>query len=321
MLRSALLFLSLLVATSHALASAPATFDQAKRLLRTQVYHDQNMGGQQGTVYCGCDWQWAGASGGRIDHGSCGYEVRRNSVRGDRIEWEHIEPASNFGRARQCWQNGGRTNCKQTDPVFNAMEADMHNLTPSVGEVNMDRTNFRYGMLPQGVKQHGQCDVKVDTRDRVFEPRDEVKGFVARVSFYMHDRYDLQMSRQQQQLMMAWDRQHPPTAWEIERDQRIARIMGHSNPFVTGNRQWTLGHKNSREGVVSALPANHPVMQAQQPQSVDTGQVIHGNRNSRIYHLPSGCPSYNAMAPHNIVQFKTEAEAKEAGFKKAGNCR
>ena len=48
---------------------------------------------------------------------------------------------------------------------------------------------------------------------------------------------DLSMSRQQQQLLMAWDRQYPVTAWEKERDNRIAAVMGHHNPFVTGERQ------------------------------------------------------------------------------------
>lgn len=70
----------------------------------------------------------------------------------------------------------------------------MHNLAPSVGEVNADRSNYRYGMLPQVPKQYGACETKVDFKGRVAEPRDAVKGMVARVQFYMHDRYDLTMS-------------------------------------------------------------------------------------------------------------------------------
>jgi len=49
-----------------------------------------------------------------------------------------------------------------------------------------------------------------------------------------------------------------------------------------------------------------------------SGNII-GNRNSRIYHLP-GCRSYNAVAEHNRVYFKTETEAVAAGFRKARNC-
>ena len=42
------------------------------------------------------------------------------------------------------WKDGGRKACSK-DPIFNKMEADMHNLVPAIGELNADRSNFRYG--------------------------------------------------------------------------------------------------------------------------------------------------------------------------------
>jgi hypothetical protein len=47
---------------------------------------------------------------------------------------------------------------------------------------------------------------------------------------------------------------------------------------------------------------------------------IHGNTNTRVYHLP-GCPGYNAMRQTNLVTFATEAAAQQAGYRRAGNCR
>ncbi|WP_281169741.1 endonuclease [Thiomicrospira pelophila] len=38
---------------------------------------------------------------------------------------------------------------------------------------------------------NGSCNFKVNFKQRVVEPRDEVKGIIARIYFYMHDRYDL----------------------------------------------------------------------------------------------------------------------------------
>jgi deoxyribonuclease-1 len=49
--------------------------------------------------------------------------------------------------------------------------------------------------------------------------------------------------------------------------------------------------------------------------------VIIGNRNSRVYHLPDGCPSYDRVAERNQVHFESEEQAQRAGFSKAGNCR
>jgi len=306
-------------------SSSVESFEQAKVALREQVYFDRNQA-EQGTFYCGCRWQWTGRSGGRVDLASCGYKVRSQQARAERIEWEHVVPAWVFGHQRQCWQNGGRKNCKDSDATFRTMEGDMHNLTPSIGEVNGDRSNYSYGMLPAMPPQYGACPTKVDFKSRVAEPRDAVKGQAARIYFYMHDRYDLRMSRQQQQLFMAWSRQFPVTDWERERDRRIAKIQGNSNPFVTGKREWVLD-KNGAEVAetppvsddeddeVSPSPALAPT------NAAPVAAPVLGNRSSRIYHLPEGCPSYERVPSDSKVEFRTAAEAEAAGFKKAGNCR
>ena len=320
--------------TLPAFAAAPTTFSQAKVALKKHIYFDQNNNGALGTIYCGCDWQWVGQSGGQIEAKRCGYTVRAIPNRGQRTEVEHIFAASHFGQQRQCWQSGGRKNCNKTDPVFNLMEADLHNLTVSIGELNADRSNYRFGTLPNAAKQHGQCQSKVDFKQRVFEPRDEAKGKIARINFYMADRYDLRLSEQQQKLFMAWSQHYPVTPWELERDQRIARIMGHHNKFVTGEKTWRLGYRNSRSGVVGrseqrAVSKRVLIQQAQQPahqNKTPTSTInishapIRGNRNSKIFH-PKDCSTYNSIHLRNIVDFNNESEAVQAGYRKAKNCR
>ncbi|MFV0283756.1 MAG: endonuclease [Castellaniella sp.] len=295
----------------------------AKVEARQQVYADRNHT-TEGTLYCGCTWQWTGKSGGRVDLASCGYTPRKNANRAARIEWEHIVPAWTFGHQRQCWQNGGRKNCVANDPVFGVMESDLHNLAPSVGEVNGDRSNFNYGMVQKNQPlQYGQCPTRTDFKARTTEPRDEAKGLVARVTFYMADRYGLTLSKGQQQILMAWDHQHPVSAWEIERDRRITKVMGHQNPYVTGEKKWKLGQKPSRDGL-RGIPASAPILAKAttgiNPAESAAVQII-GNRNSHVYHLPHGCPSYGRVAKHNRVLFSTEADALAAGYRKAGNCR
>lgn len=318
--------------TSLAFGSPPVNFGQAKIVLKERIYFDQNTNGALGTIYCGCDWSWVGRSGGRIKPEACGYQVRAIPNRGARTEVEHMTPISWAGQQRQCWQKGGRKNCQATDPVFNRMEADLHNLTYSVGELNADRSNYRFGVLPAARKQHGQCESKVDFKRRVFEPRDDAKGLVARSAFYFFDYYDLRMSEQQQKLMISWDSTYPVSAWELERDRRIAKEMGHHNDFVTGKRSWQLGHRNSGEGVVgtnrkpsASVPVKHSQRTSIQKKSstseIDIGTApIRGNRNSKIFH-PRGCSTYNAMSPRNIVNFSSTAEALNAGYRKAKNCK
>lgn len=307
------------LATGSFASAAPKTFEDAKAELRNYVYADRNRSAE-GDLYCGCQWEWVGRSGGRIDFASCGFRTRAQENRAIRIEWEHIVPAAAMGQQRLCWQKGGRENCVKEDPVFRLMEADMHNLAPAVGEVNADRSNFRFGVLPSEPYRHGKCDFKVDFSGRVAEPRDEVKGMIARTYFYIYDRYDLRMSDQQQRLFMAWDRQFPVSAWERERDRRVAVRMGHHNPFVTGERTWSLGHRNAAEGVVTWLDRPQ-TERAEVPPARTADAKVRGNRSSKAYHIAGACPSYAQISPANIVEFASEQEAIAAGYRKAGNCR
>ena len=303
-----------------AFSNPPSTFSEAKVIAKQKIYLDQ-ANSAMGELYCGCKWTWAGKSGGRIDAESCGYQARKQQSRAQRTEWEHIVPAWTFGNQRQCWQNGGRAHCVDDDPVFRAMEADLFNLYPSVGEVNGDRSNFNYGMATGVAPQYGQCKTRVDFAQRAAEPRDEVKGLVARTTFYMFDRYQLSMSRQQQQLLMAWDKQYPVSPWEKERDRRIAAIMGHSNPFVTGDRRWIPGYKAVGDGVVSAIPDPPSVPVQPTLASASAAGSIIGNRKSQIYHLSMGCPGYAQVSAKNQIAFDSEPEAQAAGYRKAGNCK
>ncbi|MGG7055466.1 sunset domain-containing protein [Nitrosomonas sp. ANs5] len=77
-------------------------------------------------------------------------------------------------------------------------------------------------------------------------------------------------------------------------------------------------HKNTADGIYKPIPADYPASPKTNP--VVAG-VIRGNNNSKVYHLPTGCPSYDTIKQKNIVEFSSEAEAQAAGFRKAGNCR
>jgi len=321
-------FVALLLGATTAAIAAPDNFSEAKRLLRQHVYHDQNQSGA-GSFYCGCKWQWVGKSGGRIDQASCGFNTEKMADRAERLEWEHVLAISAAANQRQCWRDGGRQNCQRTDPVFNRMEADMFNLVPSIGAANAWRSNINYGMVTGPSVPLGACTTKIGTTVRAVEPRNEVKGQAARITFYMADRYNIRLSEQQQRVLMAWDRSYPVSAFERERDRRIAYSMGHHNPFVTGERQWVLGYRPLAEGVVQARSqgsldpgatrAAAPTKGTQSASSHVSGPV-RANKRSGVYHLPQGCPSYLQVSERNRHEFATEADAVKAGYRKAGNC-
>ena len=208
----------------------PSSFSAAKKQAAI-IYQDR-----QQTLYCECPYESIINDKGRKqlapDLESCGYEVRKQERRANRIEWEHIMPAWVFGHQRQCWQDGGRKNCKK-DPEFKAMESDLFNLAPTVGEVNGDRSNYRFvGTIPEISTMYGQCNFKVDFKQRRAEPPENKRGKIARVYLYMAARYNLKLSKHEQQLYAAWNKMYPVSEWEAERNQRISEIQGWSNPFV-----------------------------------------------------------------------------------------
>lgn len=202
-------------------------FENAKKVLPAVF------AGMEEDFYCGCKY-----SGKTIDLESCGYTPRKNAQRASRLEWEHVVPAWVIGHQRQCWQNGGRQNCSDNDPVFEAAEGDLNNLVPSVGEVNGDRSNFAYGAWTRNpVAMYGQCQTIIDFKNKRAQPREEVRGSAARITLYMHQQYGLAMSKQDKQLMCAWATRYPVDDWERQRNQRIIHKQGRGNDFVSDPEQ------------------------------------------------------------------------------------
>ncbi|WP_261834035.1 endonuclease [Vibrio ishigakensis] len=207
--------------------AAPHSFYQSKKLA-VSIYQQHPT-----SFYCGCDIEWNGKKG-IPDLNSCGYQVRKQKKRASHIEWEHIVPAAHLGQQRQCWQDGGRKNCTKNDSTYKVMEADLHNLVPAIGEVNGDRSNYQFNQWKPNSSDvsYGQCSMYVSFKDDMVMPPEGARGPVARAYLYMENQYPIRLSKQQQQLMHAWNRQYPVTDWECQRDRQIQAIQGNSNPFV-----------------------------------------------------------------------------------------
>ena len=234
-------FLFIVLSTMSMLVLANPVTHTNYRLYVKEVYQDRN-DSEFGTFYCGCKWVWRENdhrdTGSITDLTSCGYSIRAQPIRANRGEFEHIYPASSMGRDRPCWAEGGRANCLRVDMEYRAMFSDLHNLTLAVGEINADRMNFDFTDELDVDYRHGQCDFKVSFPEGLVVPRLEVRGMIARTYFYMADRYNLSIDESHEARLVAWNRNYPVSEWELERNRRIKAIMGHGNPFVTGEKEW-----------------------------------------------------------------------------------
>lgn len=199
-------------------------FTQSKKILKN-IYENH-----QTTFYCNCKYSYLDKEN-MIDKSICGYVPRKAMTkkgnineRTTRIEWEHIMPAENFGRHLPCWKEGGRKAC-QSDPVFQKMEADMMNLVPAIGELNGDRSNYRYGANEPKIEQYGKCNFQVDFEANRAYVRPEIRGDIARVYLYMSKKYNINLSKQETQMMEAWDKIDPMDDWEKEKIRLVQKYQ------------------------------------------------------------------------------------------------
>lgn len=309
--------ISLLLSSAIAQTSPISTFDQAKIVLNDFVYHDRRV-----TTYCGCDYSQYARTGGRVDHGSCGYVPKGSradaELRAARIEYEHIMPISKATEGRPC---GTRANCRANDTEYNLIEADPHNLTPIIGEINALRSNFDFAELSHinFSQNFGQCDFKIDRNLRLAEPADEIKGFIARTYFYMAWAYGSPIPVEMQQMLLRWNEEYPANKWEIERNQRIAKQHGWDNPYISGKEKWTITSSRLPPAKgIDALESGSGTKTVENRTDSDAPAFI-GNRNSGIY-FPQGCTWYSRVGLNNRVPFNTANEAQSAGFRAARNC-
>lgn len=211
------------------------SFSKAKKLLLKKVYFDHKE-----TFYCGCPF-----NPDKSLIPSDKYTAKRPSRRSQRIEWEHVVPAHAFGQSFKEWRSGdpdcvtrkgkpfkGRNCARKKSELFRYMEADMYNLVPAVGEVNGNRSNYSFGMIPGELREYGNCDIEI--KGKKAEPRPEIRGDIARTYFYMEWSYPGHgiISRKNRKMFEAWAKKDPIDEWEKERCRRIQKIQGNENPFV-----------------------------------------------------------------------------------------
>lgn len=217
--------------TGDRAASAPDDFEEAKQRLRKLFARGSDF-------YCACSYNLERRP--NVDPSSCG--LRSRADRAKRIEWEHVVPASAFGRRFAEWRQGhpsckgrnakGRNCARQASATFREMEADMYNLQAAVGELNRVRGNFAFDEIPGEPREFGACDFEVFA-DKV-EPRAAIRGDIARIYFYMDARYPgfEIINDANRKILEDWDLADPLDAAERERIQKIQDVQG--NSFYTG---------------------------------------------------------------------------------------
>lgn len=140
----------------------------------------------------------------------------------------HIYNVKQIKSALRCLTD---SQCAVKTPQYSFMVADLHNIYPVIASMEASRRNAIFGELDdQGRKPN---DLGCDTRAtyHLIEPRDDVKGNVARAFFYMHQEYRLPIASELE-MLKRWNAMDPPDEEEKARNARISLLQGTRNRFI-----------------------------------------------------------------------------------------
>lgn len=128
--------------------------------------------------------------------------------------------------------------CKNTKECksdkYRQASSDLHNLWPVLKKFNASRGDLKFGEI-EGNKPRfktPKCDFERSSgKNAVVEPRDEIKGQIARSYLYMIHWYDLP-THDLLPLMIKWNKKYPPTDAERKRQLWIEEYQDKVNEFI-----------------------------------------------------------------------------------------
>lgn len=217
------------------------------------MYKIHNDIGYESTVYCSCPYadkvvDLASCQGGpltpRAGTGEARYlrteaehMVPANVICGKEPGWTGIPEVPLFCTDRTKPIEAGRACASLIAPCSFAY-TDLHNLWPSVGGLNADRSDRPYvESIPGEERLYGQyCDFEVqfgaDDLTGVELPA-KVTGLAGRVSLYMYESYKTQLnigfSSVQVAMFKRWNCLHRPTQQECARNEAVKNYQGNYN--------------------------------------------------------------------------------------------
>ncbi len=146
---------------------------------------------------------------------------------------EHVMPMAWVKKELKC---GTRKQCRERSARFNQIEMDMHNLYPSDKGANHERLAYAFAEIPGEKWWREDCDLEIDKHKRLAEPREAVRGDIARAALYMEERWGIPIYQRQRSLLLRWHQEDPPDSHERWRNDQIEAYQGNRNPWIDGQR-------------------------------------------------------------------------------------
>ena len=228
--------------------------------------------------------------------------------------------------------------------------SDVHNLRASNIQVNSDRSNHSFDNCNSGCTTTWNNKFKRIGDHGIFEPRDQDKGDVARIIFYMTVRYEgdvtgepnLEMINTTQawykktpyhgirSTLLAWHNQDPVDDFERNRNNVIYQYQGNRNPFIDhpeladylwGNNEqeiWnstaSMSKVESWQASVSSNPVRNEQFTISSSFPIDSAAVF-SLSGALIQYYPKPQKQYHLNASSGIYVLKIQSGKRQKHMK------
>ncbi len=217
---------------------------------KTELKEIYLKGGKRETFHCGCFFDELL----QVSSGICSHSPKSPSNKpiSEYVEWVHAMPLHLIGEKYNCSAEKScapstspegikQRCCNQVSPKFKIIQADMHNIFPSIRPskpaeennttpVETDSgTNAKDYDLPVfgGMEEYKLCTEKSNSI-----PIEKVRGDLARAYFYTSIQYRIPIPQKLEDQLRTWHYQDPPDGWEEKRNTLIETVQGNRNPFI-----------------------------------------------------------------------------------------
>ncbi len=183
---------------------------------------------------------------------------------------------------------------------------NMYHLFPSRVAINSDRADFPYRQIADNVTNHwyylgiemsAKPNTNIDAYSEFvsgsFEPRESVKGDIARAMFYFWTIYrddavaaDPNYFDQMKADLCTWHEQDPADEFELLRNDRVAVYQdGKINPFITDCSLVRRAYCIQLDACVNTSTEEHPIHLARLEYDVNDQQLLISGEESMEWQL------------------------------------
>jgi len=192
-------------------SSAEGLKDEALKIkLRNLVGKHKNLGyrGARVVMFSKLDNR-----GGIVTCVYTGREVKTNTI-----------PSAQGSQSMNCEHTWPKSRGAKQEPA----KADLFHLYPTDSRSNSIRSSLPFGNVSGSKWAQGgsKCD------GRVFMPRVDHRGNVARAIFYFSVVYNKKIGATEEAALKQWHKDDPADANEIKRNEDICKYQGNRNPFI-----------------------------------------------------------------------------------------